>query len=764
MTKTRSWTVENLDCASCANELEQVLSLHDGVASASMNYLSKKLTVESKSDESDSFWLEVEHTAKRAEPTVTLLPIRDGESERVYSFSGLDCAACALEVEEILAKGAGVASAQVDWAGQTIRIKSQEAQGDHFFDALIDAAKKTEPTLTVSAQKKVVERSPFLQARLYRIIASLLSFALAMALDIPSLYLASYLIAGWDVIYKAARNILGGKIFDEYFLMTVATVGALFIGERGEAAAVMLFYLIGEYFQQSAVIQSRRSVLAALALKVEETRLVDGDAVTLVKSEQVPVGSLIRVLAGEKVPLDGIIERGVGELDMQSLTGESLPQYKGPGDEVLSSSLNLSSTLDIRTTRAFEDSTATKILHLVEESSAKKAESERFITTFARYYTPAVVALALALAIIPSLITGAWQTWIYRALVFLVVSCPCALVISVPLSYFAGIGKSAKSGVIVKGGNSLETLRSLDAVVFDKTRTLTSGRFVIDSTAVDPSSPYDEATLTALAASLEQMSRHPLSEAFASIHTSLAASDVTEIAGKGMVGTVDGKRIAAGNAALFAELDIAISPTLGAGGTILLAVDGVHAAAFTLLDEAKGEAKEVLATLKEQGVRHLVMISGDNEQNARRVASAVGIDEVHASLLPHEKQEEVLRLSQQYPNLAFVGDGINDAPSLAVAKVGISVGSGASDLAIESADVVILSEDLTRVATLVEVARKTGKIVRQNITFALVVKALALLFGALGYASMWVAVIADTGVTIVAVLNALRILLMRPAR
>ena len=544
--------------------------------------------------------------------------------------------------------------------------------------------------------------------------------------------------------------------------MTVATVGALFIGSaakpRGDALLPHRRVLPAERRHPKPPFGA-----AALALKVEETRLVDGDAVTLVKSEQVPVGSLIRVLAGEKVPLDGIIERGVGELDMQSLTGESLPQYKGPGDEVLSSSLNLSSTLDIRTTRAFEDSTATKILHLVEESSAKKAESERFITTFARYYTPAVVALALALAIIPSLITGAWQTWIYRALVFLVVSCPCALVISVPLSYFAGIGKSAKSGVIVRG-QLLETLRSLDAVVFDKTGTLTSGRFVIDSTAVDPASSYDEATLTALAASLEQMSRHPLSEAFASIHTSLAASDVTEIAGKGMVGTVDGKRIAAGNAALFAELDIAISPTLGAGGTILLAVDGVHAAAFTLLDEAKGEAKEVLATLKEQGVRHLVMISGDNEQNARRVASAVGIDEVHASLLPHEKQEEVLRLSQQYPNLAFVGDGINDAPSLAVAKVGISVGSGASDLAIESADVVILSEDLTRVATLVEVARKTGKIVRQNITFALVVKALALLFGALGYASMWVAVIADTGVTIVAVLNALRILLMRPAR
>ena len=764
MTKTRSWSVENLDCASCANELEHLLSLHDGVASASMNYLSKKLTVESLKAQDDSFWLEVERAAKRAEPTVALQAIAERQTERIYSFSGLDCAACALEVEEILAKGEGVASAHVNWAARQIRITATESRDESFFESLMAQAKRAEPTLVVSPVQERPERSPFVQMRLFRIIAAVLAFALAMVFDLPSLYLASYLIAGYDVIYKAVRNLFVGKIFDEYFLMSVATLGALFIGERGEAAAVMLFYLIGEYFQESAVIQSRRSVLAALALKVDEARVVDGTEVHLIKSERVSVGSIIRVLAGEKVPLDGIIERGVSELDMQSLTGESLPVYKSPGQEVLSSSLNLSGTLDIRTTRAFEESTATKILHLVEESSAKKAQSERFITTFARYYTPTVVALALALALIPSLITGLWQTWVYRALVFLVVSCPCALVISVPLSYFAGIGKSAKSGIIVKGGNFLETLRDLDAVVFDKTGTLTGGRFVIDRVDVDPASPYDEATLTEMGATLEAMSRHPLAEAFASITVGHTATEVTEIAGKGMVGTVDAKRLAAGNGALFEELGIAVSPTLGSGGTILLAVDGIHLASFTLLDEPRGEAKAVVRKLREQGVGHIVMISGDNEQNARRVAGEVGIEEVHASLLPHEKQEEVLHLSRQYPNLAFVGDGINDAPSLAAAKIGISMGKGASDLAIESADVAILSEDLTHVATLVEVARKTGSVVRQNITFALVIKALALLFGALGYASMWVAVIADTGVTIIAVLNALRILFMRPSR
>lgn len=764
MTKTRSWSVENLDCAACANELEHALSLHDGVASASMNYLAGKLTVESKKVEDDHFWSGIEAAAQKAEPTVRLVAIGDVTRERIYSFSGLDCAACALEVESHLAQGAGVASARVDWAAGTIRITSEAAEEEGFFSHLIESAKAVEPTLKVKPFEVRGERSPFLQSRLYRIIASLLFFASAAFFGQPILYLAAYIIAGYDVIYKAVKNILAGKLFDEYFLMSVATLGALFIGERGEASAVMLFYLIGEYFQESAVIQSRRSVLAALELKVDEARLVDGDEVRMVKSEEVAVGSTIRVLAGEKIPLDGTIIRGVSELDMKSLTGESLPQYKAPGDEVFSSSVNLSGSLDIVTTKPFEESTAAKILHLVEESSAKKAESERFITTFARYYTPIVVALAAALAIIPSLITGTWQTWVYRSLVFLVVSCPCALVISVPLSYFAGIGKSARSGIIVKGGNYLETLRRLDAVVFDKTGTLTSGRFSIDTVEVDSASPYDEATLNALIASLERMSNHPLSKAFAPLEAPFDPSDVTELAGKGLVGIVDGKRLVAGNALLLEDQSITCSPRLAAGGTILLAVDGVHLASYHLYDEPRSGATALMEYLRGAGVQHLVMISGDNEESAKRVAREVGIDEVHAGLLPHEKQAEVLRLSEQYPNLAFVGDGINDGPSLAASKVGISLGQGASDLAMESADVVILSDDLANIGTLVEVARKTGVIVRQNITIALVIKGLALLFGALGYASMWVAVIADTGVTIIAVLNALRILLMRRSR
>ncbi|NMA22008.1 MAG: cadmium-translocating P-type ATPase [Spirochaetales bacterium] len=764
MTQTRTWSVENLDCASCAAELERTLSTQEGVESASLNFIAKTLTINSKNGEDDAFWLSVEQAAKKAEPTVRLVEPSTLTAKRIWSFEGVDCPSCAAQIEAVLSEAEGVATAQVDFATKKLTIKTKTPQPPAFYDTLLAKAVDIEPSLRTYEWKNPALTSPFIQPRLYRIIASVALFFAAMIAGQPLLYIASYLIAGYDVLYKALRNIFAGKIFDEYFLMSVATVGALMIGERGEAAAVMLFYLIGEYFQESAVIQSRRSVLAALDLKVEETRLVEGEQTRMVKSEQVGVGSTIRVLAGEKIPLDGTIISGQSELDMRSLTGESLPQYKGIGDEVLSSSLNLSGPLEIITTRLFEDSTATKILHLVEESSAKKAQSERFITTFARYYTPVVVLFALALAVIPSLITGMWQTWVYRALVFLVVSCPCALVISVPLSYFAGIGKSARSGIIVKGGNFLETLRSLDAVVFDKTGTLTSGTFSIDKADLKEDGSYDRSTLMALIASLERQSTHPLAQAFATLEAPYTASDVVELAGKGLYGSVDSKQVAAGNKQLFEQLGIAIDPSLESEASILFAVEGVHLGSFTLIDEPKAEAASLIKALRKRGVDHIAMISGDSIENARRASDQLGLDEVHGGLLPDEKQREVLRLSEVYPNLAFVGDGINDAPSLAASKVGLSIGKGASDLAIESADVAILSEDLNKITEVVDIAQKTGSIVRQNIGFALTIKALALLFGALGFASMWIAVIADTGVTIIAVLNSLRILLARRAR
>ncbi|MGH0053015.1 MAG: heavy metal translocating P-type ATPase, partial [Sphaerochaetaceae bacterium] len=572
------------------------------------------------------------------------------------------------------------------------------------------------------------------------------------------------LIAGYSVLLKAIRNLLHGKVFDENFLMSIATVGAFAIGETGEAAAVMLLYLVGEFFQDRAVQKSRSAVMNVLDLRVDETRCLQEGKPVLVASETVAVGSIIRVLAGEKIPLDGTILRGSSSLDMQSLTGESLPQNVESGDTVFSGSMNLSGSLDIVTTKKYEESTASRILSLVEESSSKKAHTEQFITTFARYYTPVVVFFALALAIIPSLVTGTWETWIYRSLVFLVVSCPCALVISVPLSYFAGIGKSASNGILVKGGNYLEALASTDTMIFDKTGTLTHGSFSLEKTEITRNTQYSKTYLQNLAASLEQQSNHPLARAFAQWEAPYEASNVQEIAGKGITAIVDGKPVVAGNSALFASLSIPLTEHNKEAGTIHLAVENVHAASFILTDTIRPDAKELVHALRTQGVENVFMLSGDKKQHAATIASQLGLDGFHAELLPDQKQAQLIEIEQAHPHLAYIGDGMNDAPSLAASRVGIAMGTKASDAAIESADIVIRSEELATLEKLMVISKKTARIVRENIAFALGIKAIVLILGALGYASMALAVFADTGVTIIAVGNALRILLLRLSR
>jgi Cd2+/Zn2+-exporting ATPase len=561
------------------------------------------------------------------------------------------------------------------------------------------------------------------------------------------------------VIWRAIRNIFGGKIFDEHLLMSISSLGALAIGETVEAAAVMLLYIIGEYLQDAAVEKSRNSILATLDLKTEEARVVEGETVSVVPSESVAVGTIVRVLAGEKIPLDGVVVSGSSTLDMKSLTGESLPLPVERGSTVVSSSVNLSGSLEIRVTKVWEESTAAKILHLVEESSAKKAPTERFITTFARYYTPAVATAALLLFLIPLVITGSHQPWLYRSLVFLVVSCPCALVISVPLSYFAGIGKSAKSGIIVKGGNYLEALAKADCAIFDKTGTLTTGSFTIDSIDLFDTT-YSEERVAQLAASLERHSAHPFAKAFEPFPCIEGASDVQEYAGKGIVGTIADRRIALGSNALYEALNIRMDEQ----GALLMSIDGSPAARFNVADTIKSEALPLMERLREFGFTTIGMISGDSRQSCETVGAALGLDEIHSALLPHLKQEKMLEMGKRFPEYFFVGDGMNDAPSLAAGKVGIAIGSGASDAAIEHADAVIISDDLTEVGNLISISRKTARIVRQNIALALGVKALAMILAALGRAPMWVAVIADTGVTFLAVLNALRLLIFDPSR
>ncbi|NLK14653.1 MAG: cadmium-translocating P-type ATPase [Spirochaetales bacterium] len=521
----------------------------------------------------------------------------------------------------------------------------------------------------------------------------------------------------------------------------------------------MFLYIIGEYLQDAAVEKSRNSILATLDLKAEEARVVEGENVTVVPSESVAVGTIVRVLAGEKIPLDGVVVSGTSTLDMKSLTGEFLPLPVERGSTVLSSSVNLSGSLEIRTIRVWEESTAARIFHLVEESSAKKAPTERFITTFARYYTPAVVIAALLLFLIPFVMTGSCQPWLYRSLVFLVVSCPCALVISVPLSYFAGIGKSAKSGIIVKGGNYLEALAKADCAIFDKTGTLTTGSFAIDSIDLLDVA-YSKEQVTHLAASLEKHSTHPLAKAFEPFPHAEDVADVQEHAGKGIVGTIADQRIALGNNALYEALNIRMDEQ----GALLMSIDGSPAARFNVVDTIKGEAPALMERLREFGFTTIGMISGDSRQSSAAVGSVLGLDEVHSALLPHQKQEKMLEMGERSPDYFFVGDGMNDAPSLAASKVEIAIGSGASDAAIEHADAVIISDDLTEVGNLISISRKTARIVRQNIALALGVKALAMILAALGHAPMWVAVTVDTGVTFLAILNALRLLIFDPSR
>lgn len=685
--------------------------------------------------------------------------------KQAYTFEGVDCPVCAAKIEDRIQKIGGVASVCVDFSRKEIRITTEEKQQDSFYNNLIKEAKRVEPSLRVKPlQKQDKNPEDSLSFTLARIVVSILGFGAAMFFNIPHLYFLSFAVSGYDVLLKALRNIVHGKIFDENFLMSVATLGALAIGETGEAAAVMLFYLIGEYFQARSVMQSRRSILGALDLKVQQARLVQGLDTTLIGVEDVVPGALVRVLSGEKIPLDGIVVSGSSSVNMQHLTGESIPRSVKAGMEVLGSSINLGGTLDIQVSKEYDQSTAAKILRLVEESASKKAQTERYITSFARYYTPVVVFLALALAVIPSLVTGAWQTWIYRALVFLVVSCPCALVISVPLSYFAGIGRSAKRGILVKGGNYLEALAKTDTIVFDKTGTLTSGMFSLIDVRLTASASLDATYIRKIAASLERNSTHPLAKAFLSLDAPYAAMDVQEVAGKGLSAYVDGRFVVAGNTALLQDLGIKVSTQSEDEATVLLAVDGRHEASFILQDTIRSEAGPLIKQLRALGVKHLAMISGDSQVHAERVAAELGLDEVHAALLPHQKQERMLEIAKERENLVFVGDGMNDAPVLAASKVGISMGSKASDAAMESADVVILADDLHEVANLLQISRRTAAIVRQNIVFALLVKVLALCLGALGYASMWIAVLADTGVTIIAILNALRILLYRPSR
>ena len=587
------------------------------------------------------------------------------------------------------------------------------------------------------------------------------------------LYLLPYAVIGWDVLYDAGRNIVRGQVFDENFLMALATVGAFFTGEYAEAVFVMLFYQVGELFQDYAVGKSRRSIAALMDIRPDVANLAGPDGtVTAVDPEDVAVGDTIVVKPGERVPLDGLVLEGCSTLDTAALTGESVPREVQPGDTVLSGCINQRGLLRLRVTKPFSESTVARILDLVENASEKKSRSEQFITRFARYYTPCVVLAALALFAVPSLLLllpappaflagTVWSQWLHRALVFLVISCPCALVISVPLSFFGGIGGASRCGILVKGSNYLEALAHADTVVFDKTGTLTRGIFAV--AAVHPAQGISEAQLLEYAALTEQWSDHPISQSLrAACPAALDPARVTEveeIAGHGVTARVDGHTVAVGNSRLMERVGVNALPCELPGTLVHVTVDGFYAGHIVISDLPKDDARAAIASLRTQGVRRIVMLTGDTDAVAAHTAAQLGVDEYRAELLPGDKVEatEAL-LAEAAGKLAFVGDGINDAPVLSRADVGIAMGAMGADAAIEAADIVLMDDHPSKIAVAISIARRTMTIVRQNIIFALGVKALVLLLGALGYAGMWAAVFADVGVAVIAILNAMRAL------
>jgi Cd2+/Zn2+-exporting ATPase len=589
---------------------------------------------------------------------------------------------------------------------------------------------------------------------------SLFASPVLAKLELP-LALLSYAVIGLDVLWDAVQNILRGQVFDENFLMAIATVGAFFLGEYAEGVAVMLFYQVGELFQSYAVSKSRRSIAEAMDIRPDYANVLRDGVTTQVDPEEVAVGELIVVKPGERIPLDGVVTNGHSSLDTSALTGEAAPKDVAPGDSIISGCINQSGVLTIEVLREFSQSTVAKVLELVETASDKKSRSERFITRFARYYTPSVVSAAFLLAILPPLLAGQpWTLWIERALTFLVISCPCALVISVPLSFFGGIGGASNIGVLVKGSNYLEQLAQAEQVVFDKTGTLTNGSFTV--TEIHATEGDKERLLT-LAAHAESGSNHPIAASILSAYGQLVDSarigGIEELPGFGIRAEIDGHTVLAGNAKLMAQQNIAFTPVQTTGTAVYVAVDGTYAGHILLVDLPKKDAKQAISDLKSTGIRQTVMLTGDSRAVGEQVAAELGLDRVCTELLPADKVDWVEKLMAENKGvLAFVGDGINDAPVLARADVGIAMGGLGSDAAIEAADVVIMTDEPSKIAAAIKISRKTLRIVKQNIVFALGVKGVVLLLGAIGMANMWGAVFADVGVSVLAILNAMRTL------
>ncbi|MFY0869972.1 heavy metal translocating P-type ATPase [Enterococcus faecium] len=690
-----------------------------------------------------------------------------------YRLEGLDCANCAMKIEKGVQKINGVKEATVNFTSGKLTIDAEEDHLATIEQETKKVVKELEPDVKVTEidKEKVSEHGNEKKRNtLFRILFSLAGIALLLLFDFNEPirligYLLIYLLIGYDVVKKAVMNIVKGKIFDENFLMSVATIGAMLIGEYPEAVAVMLFYQIGEYFQGLAVSHSRKSIRELMAIRPETAHVQTAKGLMTVNPEDVLIGQFVLVKPGERVPLDGTIIEGESLVDTSALTGESVPKSVYVGETVLSGFINKNKPFLVQVEKSYENSTISKLLELVENASSKKAPAENFITKFARYYTPVVVGLAVLLAVLPPLVVSgaAFSEWIYRALTFLVISCPCALVISVPLSFFGGIGGASKIGVLVKGSNYLELLAQTETVVFDKTGTLTKGDFSIQTidTKIDPK------IFMQYVASAEQFSTHPIAQSVLEGYAGplLPTTNIQEFAGEGILAEVDGKQVLVGNHKLMERFEISFPSSQEIGTLLYLAIDQSYSGYLVIADTLKEDAVDALVQLKQAGVKNTVMLTGDSKKIADHIGKQVGVDKIYSELLPEDKVqrlEEILQRNNK--KTAFVGDGINDAPVLARADVGIAMGGLGSDAAIEAADVVIMNDQPSKIAEAIHLAKKTLKIVKQNIVFAIGIKILVLALGAFGFASMGDAVFADVGVTVLAVLNAMRSLHVKNKR
>lgn len=688
-----------------------------------------------------------------------------------YRLDGLDCANCAMKIEKKVQTIEGVKEANVNFTTGKLRIVANEADLATVETKTKQAIKEIEPDVAVSEitnshQDGDGHNHEHDNSRndLLRILISALGMGLLIWFSPTGIvrligYLLIYGLIGFDVIKKAVMNITKGQIFDENFLMAIATIGAMIIGEYPEAVAVMLFYQVGEYFQGFAVKQSRRSIRELMAIRPDTARVQTSEGWKNVSPEAVELGQQVLIKPGERVPLDGKIIEGESMVDTSALTGESVPRKVTSGEMILSGFINKNQPIVMSVEKTYGESTISKLLELVENASSKKAPAENFITKFARYYTPIVVVLAVLLAIVPPLVVpgAVFSEWIYRALTFLVISCPCALVISVPLSFFGGIGGASKIGVLVKGSNYLELLAETETVVFDKTGTLTKGEFSVQTIETT----MDQTTFMQYVASAEQYSTHPIAQSVLAAYQGplLVSEQVEEIAGEGISAVIDAHDILVGNQKLMARKQIAFSTSEEVGTLLYVAIDQKYVGFLLIADALKEDAIETMNKLRKAGVKETVMLTGDAKKIADSVGKKVGIDQVYSELLPQDKVDKLeMILAKSSGKVAFVGDGINDAPVLARADVGIAMGGLGSDAAIEAADVVIMNDEPSKIADAMRVARKTLRIVKQNIVFAIGVKVLVLLLGALGFASMGDAVFADVGVTVIAVLNAMRCL------